>query len=254
MKALILCAGKGTRLGHLTKNTPKPMILIKNKPILEYLILLLKKHNVKEIAINTSYFSEKIKKYFGDGSRFGVKIKYSYENRLLGTAGAINNFRKFFNEPFFVIYGDNITDINLTEMKQKYEESKAFGAMYLYNEKMVDNKTTLGQVVVNEDHFIKEIIENPNEEEKKELLKIPDEFKFTNAGIYILNPKVLEFIPQGKSDFAKQTLPKVLKKGLKILGYTQKCYLREVGQMQRYLKAKEEIESEEIKLDYLENG
>lgn len=253
MKALILCAGEGTRLRPLTKNIPKSMILIKDKPILEHLILLLKKHGVEEIAINTSYLPEKIKKYFGDGSSFGVKIKYSYESELLGTAGALNNFKEFFNEPFFVIYGDNITNLDLTKMKQRQEESKAFGAIYLYHEKMGNNKTTPGQVLINENNFVVKIIENPDQKEKEELLKIPDKFKFTNAGIYLFNPKILDFIPPGKTDFAKQILPEVLKKGLEIYGHTQECYIREIGQINRYLKAKEEIESGKIKLNYIEN-
>ena len=104
MKALILCAGKGERLKPLTAAIPKPMIQIKNKPVLEYLIMLCKKHGIKEIAINTSYLPEKIKECFANGEKFGVKIIYSFEKELLGTAGALNNFRDFFNESFFVIY------------------------------------------------------------------------------------------------------------------------------------------------------
>jgi len=253
MKALILCAGKGTRLRPLTKDLPKSMITIKNRPILEYLILLLKKHGIQEIAVNTSYLPEKIKEYFKDGSEFGVKIKYSYEDSLLGTAGALNNFKEFFNEPFFVIYGDNLTDLDLTKMQQKYKESKAFGAIYLYHEKMGDSKTTPGQVLIDKDNFVIKINENPNENEKEEFATISDKFKFTNAGIYIFNPEIFDFIGPGKSDFAKQILPEVLKKRLKIYGHTQECYIREIGQIKRYLKAKEEVESEKIKLNYIKN-
>jgi len=253
MKALILCAGKGTRLGSLTKNIPKPMVLINGKPVLEYLILLLKKHGVKEIAINTSHLSKKIKGYFGDGSKFGIKITYSYEEELLGTAGSLNNFKEFFDGPFFVIYGDIITNLDLTKMCQKHEESKAFGTIYLYNEKMVDKKTTIGKVLVDKAGFVKEIIENPNKDQIKEIQKIPEEFKFLNTGVYIFNPKILDFIPSGKSDFAKQILPKILENGLKIYGHTDKCYFKEIGQENRYFKAKEELESGEVKLNYIEN-
>ena len=86
MKALILCAGKGERLKPLTDTIPKPMVPIANKPLLEYIIQLCKKHNIKDIAINTSYLPEKIKEYFGNGEKFGVNINYSYEPELLGTS------------------------------------------------------------------------------------------------------------------------------------------------------------------------
>ena len=253
MKALILCAGEGTRLGFLTKKIPKPMVLINRKPILEYIINLCKFHGITEIAINTGYLSEKIKEYFGDGSRFGVKINYSFEKELLGTAGALNNFKDFFNESFFVIYGDNITNLNLTKMKQEHKKSNAFGTIYLYNEEMGDNKTTPGQVLIDKNNFVIKIIENPNQQQKKEFEKISNNFKFTNAGIYILDTKVFNLIPPGKSDFAKQILPEMLKKELKIYGYRENCYVREIGQKHRYLKAKEEIESKKIKLNYIKN-
>ena len=113
MKALILCAGKGERLRPLTDTIPKPMVPINNKPLLEYNILLCKKHGITEIAINTSYLPEQIKQYFGNGEKFGVNIHYSYEPELLGTSGSVNNFRDFLDETFVVIYGDAVTDIDL---------------------------------------------------------------------------------------------------------------------------------------------
>jgi len=252
MKAIILSAGRGERLRPLTNTLPKPMIQINNKPILEYLILLCKNHGIKEIAINTSYLPEKIKEYFGDGGKFGVKIRYSYEPELLGTAGALNNFRDFLNETFVVIYGDNITDIDLNKMINYHKEKRGIATLYLYKEKIADEKTTPGKVIIDENNKIQEIIEKPSKEEKIKLKKISEKRKFTNSGIYVLEPEILNLIPQGFSDFACDIFSNALKKW-NLYGFQEKCYIREIGQMQRYLKAKQEIESREVKLNFFKN-
>jgi mannose-1-phosphate guanylyltransferase / phosphomannomutase len=111
LKAVILAAGKGDRLKNVTSQIPKPMIEFRGKPILEHNINLCKRYGVSELCINTHHLHQKIREYFGDGSKFGVSINYSYESELLGTSGAVKNFSKFLgNEPFFVIYGDNYSD------------------------------------------------------------------------------------------------------------------------------------------------
>ena len=250
MKAVILCAGKGERLRPLTENIPKPMIPIDNKPVLEYLIKLCKKHRINEIAINTSYLPEKIKEYFQNGEKFGVKINYSFEPELLGTAGALNNFRNFLDETFFVIYGDNITDLNLSKMYSFHKSKKGLGTLYLYKEKIVDDKTTPGCVILDKNTQVKEIIERPTEEERKGIEKIPQNMRYMNSGIYILNPEVINFIPKGFSDFSRDIFPAVLKKG-KLYGYMENCYIKEVGQIIRYEKAKQDIESGAIKFDFI---
>ena len=117
MNAVILAAGKGLRLGEVTKTIPKPMVVIEGKPILEHNILLCKKYNIKKIFINLHYLPEVIINYFGDGSKYGLDITYSYEKNILGTAGSlIPIFDKIIHEPFLVIYGDNITNMNLIDL------------------------------------------------------------------------------------------------------------------------------------------
>jgi len=249
MKAIILCAGKGERLKPLTENIPKPMVDINNKPVLEYFILLCKKHRINEIAINTSYIPEKIKNYFGDGSKFGVKIKYSFEPKLLGTAGALNNFRDFLTETFFVIYGDNLTNLNLSKMLRYHRDKKAVATLYIYREKMINEKTSIGCVVIDENNKIMEIIENPNKKEKKRIKKIPEKRKFINAGIYIFEPEVLQLIQKGYSNFSYDIFPKMLELNKPLYGYQEDCYFKEIGQMLRYSKAKQDIESGKIKLN-----
>ncbi len=249
MKAIILCAGEGRRLGNLTENIPKPMVGIGGKPVLEHLILLCKKNEIEDIFLDTFYLSDVIKKYFGDGSKLGVKIKYPFKEMPLGTSGAINHFREFLQgEPFFLIYGDNLTNLNLSRMIKLHKQKKALVTIYLYHEKISDENTTPGCVVLDKNNFVKEFIQNPTKEQQVHLEKIPNDKKFTNSGIYLIDPKILNYIPQGESFFEKNIFPLIIKKGLRIYGFTEECYIREVGQMSRYLKAKEEVESGAVKL------
>lgn len=204
MKALILAAGKGTRLGSLTENIPKVMININGKPCLQHNIKFLKKYGVDEIAINTHHLSEKIKEYFEDGSKFGVNIRYSYEPELLGTSGALNNFRDFFNETFIVVYGDVIHKTDLKKMFEFHKEKDSFVTIALDNR---ENKTSA--VVLDKDRIIN-FIEKPKE-------KIPN--SYVNSGIYILEPEILKFIPNGNSDFGFNIFPNLLKSGEKLYGF-----------------------------------
>jgi mannose-1-phosphate guanylyltransferase/phosphomannomutase len=250
MKALILAAGKGERLLPLTLHKPKPMIEINKKPLLEYLILLCKKYGVTEIAVNTSYLPEKIKEYFGDGRKFGVKIRYSFEPKLLGTSGALNNFGDFFKgEPFLVIYGDSLTDMNLKEMFEEHKRRKGIATLAL-RKKPKEYKTQ--SLILSDKNFkITKFIEKPTEEEVQ---KLSGDFKLINSGIYIFNPKILDFIQKGFSDFAYDIFPKLISAGESIYGFTMdKYYFREVGKKDKYDIAKEEIESGKIKLNLIEN-
>jgi histidinol-phosphate phosphatase family protein len=251
MKALILAAGRGERLQPLTNTTPKPMVLINGKPLLEYALLLCKKHNISDIAINTSYLPEKITEYFGNGSKWNVNIKYSFEPELLGTSGALNNFRDFFNDTLLIFYGDNLTDINLTEMLKYHKEKQGVATLAL-RKKPVDYKTQSGIIVLDKESRIIKFKEKPSEEE---LQQLAGDFKLLNSGIYILEPSALRFIPQGFSDFSYDVFPKLIESGEKIFGFMMdQYYFREVGKLDKYEKAKQEIETGQIKLDFLQKN
>jgi NDP-sugar pyrophosphorylase family protein len=250
MKAVILCAGKGERLRPLTNKIPKPMILINNKPILEYLIMLCKKHGINEIFISTSYMSEVIKNYFGDGSKWGVKLIYSVEkeNELPGTAGALKKFKQFLNETFFVIYGDNLTNLNLTKMLNFHCSKKGLGTIFVYKEPLADEKSTPAIVAVKSDGEIFDLIERPVESDKERLEKITSDQKYMNSGIYVLEPEIFNFIPEKPSDFMVDIFPESMKSE-KLFAFRDNPYIREVGIFLRLNKAKEEIESGQISLD-----
>jgi len=246
MKAVILAAGKGERLKPLTDTMPKPMVPINNKPNLEYLILLCKKHGIKEIAINTSYLPEKITEYFGDGSKWGVKLIFSYEPYLIGTSGALNNFKNFLDEPFFVIYGDNITDLDLTKMSEYHKKHGGIATLAL-RKKPKEYKTQ--SLILAEDNLkITKFLEKPTEEVINSLV---GEEKLINSGIYLLEPKILDYLPEGFSDFAYDTFPKMLEAKENIFGFMMgSCYYREIGKLEKYQLAKEEIESGKEKLSF----
>jgi len=251
MKAIILCAGKGERLRPLTENIPKPMVQINNKPVLEYLILLCKKHNITEIAINTSYLPEKIKEYFGNGEKFGVKLRYSFEPELLGTSGALNNFRDFLkDEPFFVLYGDQVTDIDLTKLMKYHKEKK--GILTTAVRKKPISKPPGSLIFTNENLKLRKIIEKPSNELFKELCK---EFYLSNSGLYVCEPEILKFIPEGFSDFAKDIFSKLIKQEKNLFVFMMDgYYFREIGKIEKYELAKNELESGKFKLSFLINN
>src|SRR3990170_3893903 len=126
MKALILSAGNGTRLGHLTDHVPKPMLSVGGKPLLEHIVALLRRHGISEIAINLHYRPDVILDHFGSGEAFNVHLVYCYEATLLGTAGsALSCLNWVYPDPFLVYYGDVYSDMNLTEVIEHHRAGQA---------------------------------------------------------------------------------------------------------------------------------
>ncbi|MCX5751200.1 MAG: NDP-sugar synthase [Candidatus Saganbacteria bacterium] len=228
MKALIMAAGYGTRLEPLTKGVPKPMVLVVNKPILEYNIELLQKFGIKEICMNIHYHPEQIENYFQDGSRFGVSLTYSYEEKLLGTAGGVKKMAELMgiDETFIVISSDNLTDINIGKMVAYHKSKKALVTIALTE---VEDVANYGVAVMNTDGRITGFQEKPAKEEAQS--------KWANAGIYIFEPEVLDLIPDGNFyDFGKELFPKLVEAQGSIFGYQMVEYWGDVGNIEAYLK------------------
>lgn len=141
MKAMILAAGKGTRVRPITHTTPKPMIPIMQKPVMEFLLELLRQHGFNQIMVNVSHLSEEIENYFRDGQRFGVQIAYSFEGRIedgkligdaLGSAGGlkrIQDFQPFFDDTFVVLCGDALIDLDLGEAVRRHKQKGAMASL-----------------------------------------------------------------------------------------------------------------------------
>ncbi len=215
MKAIILAAGIGSRLG--LKDIPKPMYEINRKPILEHNLLLLKQHEIKDICITLHHRGEVIQSYFNDGLKWDVKISYSYEKDLLGTSGALKQLEEFIGkEPFFVVYGDNYTNINLTEMLKMHMNTRPIATIAMFDPEVAINcQIAGGKISLDESNNLRSFIEGNNSNYKG----------YVNAGIYILEHKILNYIPGGVSDFGKNIFPKLLQEGIQMKGYITNDYV-----------------------------
>ena len=220
-KALIMAGGFGTRMKELTQNTPKPMLLLKGKPILEYSIELCKRYGITDIAISIYHFGDKIKQHFGDGSRFGVNIVYVEEKEPLGTGGALRLFEEWLNEPFMMCNADELKDINLDEMYKHHMISNATATIALTN---VEDPSQYG-VVDLEGNKIKRFVEKPKKEEAPS--------NFINAGLYIIDPEAIKFIPDGYTMVEKDLFPKLASMG-RLNGFKFVGQWFDTGTIERY--------------------
>ncbi|MGQ9502597.1 MAG: nucleotidyltransferase family protein [Anaerolineae bacterium] len=231
MKAMILAAGEGTRLRPLTERCPKPMLPVAGRPLLEHIIAWLRAHGVCKIAINLHHHPEAITQYFGDGSCFDVHITYSLEEQLLGTAGAVRRLEHFFHETFVVVYGDVLTDLDLTALTRFHRQHGGIATLALYR---VSNPTACGLVELSWDGRIVRFVEKPRPEEVFTNL--------ANAGVYILEPQVIAHIPlAGPSDFGRDIFPKLLQHKLPLYGYIIPATTRlvDIGSPEHYHLAQE---------------
>ncbi len=231
MKAVVLAGGYGTRLRPLTYTTPKTMLPICDKPVVEWIIEYLSKQGFDEIIITTNYLEDKIKKHLGDGRDFGVKIYYPKEDEPLGTAGSVKNAEKYLDETFGVIQSDNITEISLASALKFHKERDGIATISLVG---VENPWQFGIAELNRKNQIKRFIEKPK----------PDECfsNLASTGLYILEPEILDYIPENTPfDFGKDLFPLMLKKGKRIYGYKAEGFWVDVGKPEGYMKATEWI-------------
>ncbi|MCK8824854.1 sugar phosphate nucleotidyltransferase [Fuchsiella alkaliacetigena] len=239
MKAVIMAGGKGTRLRPLTCDCPKPMVPIMNKPVMEHIINLLKRHGITEIAVTTFYLPEVIEDYFGDGSEFGVNLHYYVEESPLGTAGSVKNAEEFLDEPFIVISGDAMTDIDLTAAYEYHQEQGSAATLVLTQE---DIPLEYGVVMTNEQGEITQFLEKPNWGEV---------FSDTvNTGIYILDPYVFNYYDSGvKFDFSQDLFPQMLANDEPMYGYVSDAYWCDVGNLQQYRQTHYDIIAQRVEVE-----
>ena len=231
MKAVIMAGGEGTRLRPLTSNQPKPMVPVMNKPVMEYIIELLKSHGVNEVIATLQFLPALVRNYFGDGSNLGVTISYSVEDTPLGTAGSVKKVESYLDETFIVISGDALTDIDLTEAVSFHRSNKALATLIL---KKVENPREFGVVITDETGRVQRFVEKPNWSQV---------FSDTvNTGIYILEPEVLKYIPADKPfDFSKDLFPKLLKGKKRLFGFVAEGYWQDIGNLEQYLQVHHDI-------------
>ncbi|MBI5207867.1 MAG: NTP transferase domain-containing protein [Candidatus Firestonebacteria bacterium] len=240
MKAMILAAGGGTRLRPLTCKMPKPMVPVINKPVIEHVINLLKTYDIKDIMVNLHHYPESIQEHFGDGSNFGVKLNYSFEEVLMGTAGGVKKVENFFNDTFIVLSGDGISDINIKEAVLFHKSKKSIATLVL---KEVDYPLEYGVVILNNEGAITRFLEKPNWGEV---------FSNTaNTGAYIFEPEIFKLIPYGvEYDFGKDLFPKLLTENKPIYGFITSDYWCDIGDLPEYRQTHYDIFQKKIKIDF----
>ncbi len=239
MKAVIMAGGEGTRLRPLTSNAPKPMLPIANRPMMEHVLGLLKRHGFDEVVVTVAFLANAIETYFGDGSEFGVSIRYAHEEVPLGTAGSVGNAREYLDERFLVISGDVITDIDLTSIWKFHAER---GAMATIGLTPVDNPLEFGIVITRDDGTIERFLEKPTWGQV---------FSDTiNTGIYVLEPAIFDYIAEGRSvDFSSEVFPQLLAQGLPLYGAITEGYWEDVGTLEAYVRAHKDVLDQRVVLD-----
>jgi len=232
MKAFILAAGYGKRLEPLTKAVPKPMVPVANKPIMQYNIELLRKYGIKELIANIHYFPEQVENYFGDGSAFGVNLKYSFEEELLGTAGGAKRMSQLskIDGTFIVFSSDILTDVNISRMLAYHKKKKAIATIALTP---VDDVTQFGVVVLDGNEKIVQFQEKPSSGEAKGDL--------VNTGIYIFEPEILDMIPEKFCDFGREIFPRLAAEKRPFYGYKMIEYWNDVGGIEKLKSANSDI-------------
>jgi mannose-1-phosphate guanylyltransferase len=229
--AILLVGGFGTRLMPLTKNTPKPMLTVAGIPVTEHQLNMAKAAGITHIVLATSYLSELFTPYFGDGSKWGMKIEYAVEETPLGTGGAIRNAAKVINssESIVILNGDVLSSHNLTEQIRQHEANNADVTLHLTQ---VEDARAYGSVPTDSKGRVTAFLEKMENPVTNQI----------NAGCYVFNPRVLESIPLDTVvSVERETFPLLVKNGADVYGYVENSYWVDIGTPQALMKASIEI-------------
>ena len=229
--AILLVGGFGTRLMPLTKNTPKPMLTVAGIPVTEHQIAMAKSAGITEIVLATSYLSEVFTPYFGDGSKWGIKIKYAVEKEPLGTGGAIRNAAQLLDthESVVVLNGDVLSSHNLTEQIRQHESHDADITLHLTQ---VEDARAFGCVPTDSDGRVTAFLEKMENPVTNQI----------NAGCYVFNPRVISAIPLDTVvSVERETFPQLVASGAKVFGYVESAYWLDIGTPRALLKASIDI-------------
>ncbi len=237
MKAVIMAGGFGTRIQPLTNSRPKPMLPVVNRPMMEHTMMILRDLGIEEFIILLYFKPEIIREYFGDGSDFGIKITYVLPDDDYGTAGAVKFAQKHIGDDnFIIISGDLVTDFNFQKI---FDYHKSKNSKLTITLTSVDNPLEFGVVIANEDGKIEKFLEKPSWGEV---------FSDTiNTGIYIIEPEILNYIPERENfDFAKDLFPLLMSRGIDLMAGYAEGYWRDVGNPESYREVHDDILSNRV--------
>jgi len=229
MKAVILAAGVGSRLRPLTDACPKPMLPIAGRPLLARTLDWLRASGVSEATLNLHHLPDVVRDGLGDGSAWGMSLRYSYEPELLGSAGALRTisqrFSGWLDQTFALIYGDMLCDIDLSELLAAHESAHAILTLAL---KHTATPRTQGMIELGPTGRVRRFVEKPGEWNGGNL---------ANAGVYLCEPAILDFIPAGSSDFGHDIIPALLQANATVVGHLATGYLLDIGTPDAYAQA-----------------
>lgn len=238
MRAMVLAAGLGTRLRPMTYSVPKPMIPVLNRPVMEHIIELLAGQGFDEIIANLHWFPDAIKSHFGDGSDFGAKLSYSYEDDLLGTAGGVHGAREFLGDTFVVISGDALTDIDLVAMREFHDSHEGVATLAT---KKVEDTSEFGVVITDDQLRIQGFQEKPDPAEALSDL--------ANCGIYMFDREIFDFFPEPEAsklwapghppefaDWALDVFPALMESGVPFYAHEVDAYWNDVGTISEFIQ------------------
>jgi mannose-1-phosphate guanylyltransferase len=222
---MLLAAGLGTRLRPLTYEIPKPMVPVLGTPVMEHILRLLAKHGFGDVIANLHYFPDQIEARFDDGSDWGVRLSYSHERELLGTAGGVRNVRDHFGEEtFLIISGDALTDIDLTALWRRHKQAGGIGTLAL---RRVDDPSQLGVVILTEDGRVQGFQEKPMPSEALSDLG--------NCGIYVFEPEIFDYFPDREFvDWAQDVFPALLDQDVPFYGHEIADYWNDIGSISEF--------------------
>ena len=232
MKAVVMAGGEGTRLRPMTANQPKPMLPVVNRPIMEHVLRLLRKHGLTETVVTVQFLASMVRNYFGDGEDFGMSLQYATEETPLGTAGSVKNAEDALrDEPFLVISGDALTDIDLSDLIAFHKDNDALVTVALAR---VPDPLEFGIVIVDDNGKIQRFLEKPTWGQV---------FSDTvNTGIYVMEPEVLDHVAAGQVvDWSADVFPKLLESGAPLYGWIADGYWEDVGSLESYVKAQADV-------------
>jgi NDP-sugar pyrophosphorylase family protein len=241
LQAVVLVGGEGTRLRPLTYGTPKPMVPIFGIPFLERTLLRLRAAGVTEAILAAGYLPKAIRDYFGDGADLGLKLTYVVEEAPLGTAGAIKNVEQHLTGPFFVLNGDVMTSLDLRAMVAFHQEKGGMGVLHLIE---VEDPSAFGCVVRDANGQVSAFVEKPphGEAPTREI----------NAGTYLLDPAILEWIPAGRNvSIEREVFPLVVGGARPLYAFVTDDYWIDLGRPEHYLRAHRDVLAGTLRVDPL---
>lgn len=233
MKAVIMAGGEGTRLRPLTSLLPKPMVPIVNQPVMEHIVGLVKHHGITDVVATLAFMPQVIQAYFGDGEEWGMSIEYAIEESPLGTAGSVRNAARLLprDEPFIVISGDALTDFDLSELIAYHRK---MGGAVTIALKSVEDPLEFGVVITGDDGRVERFLEKPTWGQV-----FSDQI---NTGIYVIEPWVLDEIPEGQPyDFSSELFPKLMEQGHALYGCAMDGYWCDVGSRESYMDVHRDV-------------